>query len=333
MAAQVDSERGLRILCLDGAGMRNIVQIPLLEAIESAVGNGKKIHEMFDFICGSGFGGLLGIAIAINQKGQDDCRRVLHDLSTLFKASSLNVFSWYRWLWGLGYYNTRGFNQCLRNHLGELPWHTLGWMMPKLCVVSSHSHLNGRNTPCMWRTYSLPGHDGGDPLPGFNMCTTYQAARATASLPGCFRPFRHGPDLLQFVDGGVVAPNPTEFALFEAAKIWPDRRVDIVVSLGTGNSSHPEAKPAVLRQGVVTTDIEEAANRTHQAVRRWACEISQSARCYVRLDPPISKHVNFTEWNQAALDAVEQRTKSYLDLEAQEELQRLRVAFAESGDH
>lgn len=47
-------------------------------------------------ICGSGFGGLLGIALAINQKGQDDCRRVLQDLSGLFNTSSLNVFSWYR---------------------------------------------------------------------------------------------------------------------------------------------------------------------------------------------------------------------------------------------
>lgn len=46
----MDNERGLRILCLDGAGMRNIAQLPLLEAIESAAGNGKKIHEMFDFV-------------------------------------------------------------------------------------------------------------------------------------------------------------------------------------------------------------------------------------------------------------------------------------------
>ena len=36
-----------------------------------------------------------------------------------------------------------------------------------------------------------------------------------------------------------MAPNPTEFALFEAAKIWPDRKIDIVVSLGTGRASHP----------------------------------------------------------------------------------------------
>lgn len=43
----------------------------------------------------------------------------------------------------------------------------------------------------------------------FLIIITYQAARATASMPGYFEPFVYGPDRLQFVDGSVVESNPT----------------------------------------------------------------------------------------------------------------------------
>ena len=43
----------------------------------------------------------------------------------------------------------------------------------------------------------------------FLIYNKYQAARATASMPGFFDPFVYGADCLRFVDGSVVESNPT----------------------------------------------------------------------------------------------------------------------------
>lgn len=331
-----------------------------VEYIEANVGQGKKIHEMFDLICGTGFGGLLAIAIGINQKSHDDCRRMLHDLSNEFNLSYFNAGSWYRWLRGKGAYSTDGFTKILQSHLGDLPWQTLSWLTPKVCVVSGHSHLNGKTTTSLWRTYAsntvnVHGESG------LNICQTYQAARATASMPGYFEPFVYGPDRLQFVDGSVVESNPTEIALFEAARIWPGRSIDVIVSVGCGLSSlqHPMTRPAVLHSGVCTTDIEEMSSRTHFAVKRWVDmliagkdknnnqqhnnhhhhhnntphHINNTALptpIYVRLDPPVGKPLRLNESDLSVIRAFEERTNLYLEMEAREEIQRLRAFFIHS---
>jgi len=374
---ETTEQEGLRILCLDGTGMRCISEITTLEYIEANVGQGKKIHEMFDLICGTGFGGLLAIAIGINQKSHDDCRRMFHDISHEFNLSYFNAASWIRWLRGKGAYRTDAFTKILQRHLGDLPWQTLSWLTPKVCVVSGHSHLNGKTTTSLWRTYAsntvnVHGESG------LNICQTYQAARATASMPGYFEPFVYGADRLQFVDGSVVESNPTEIALFEAARIWPGRSIDVIVSVGCGLSSlqHPMTRPAVLHSGVCTTDIEEMSSRSHFAVKRWVDMLISGKEkgnqqhhnnnhhnnhhhnnshhhhnnntttnnnhphpppdnplptpIYVRLDPPVGKPLRLNEHDLSAIRAFEERTNLYLEMEAREEIQRLRSFFMHS---
>lgn len=54
---------------------------------------------------------------------------------------------------GKGAYSTDAFTKIVQSHLGDLPWQTLSWLTPKVCVVSGHSHLNGKTTTSLWRTY------------------------------------------------------------------------------------------------------------------------------------------------------------------------------------
>jgi patatin-like phospholipase/acyl hydrolase len=50
-----------QVLCLDGGGIRGLVLIQMLQAIEIAVG--RPIRECFDWIAGTSTGGILALAI------------------------------------------------------------------------------------------------------------------------------------------------------------------------------------------------------------------------------------------------------------------------------
>ena len=60
---EVDYRRrfGSRILCLDGGGVRGLVQIEILRQIEKKTG--KKITELFDWIVGTSTGGIIALAL------------------------------------------------------------------------------------------------------------------------------------------------------------------------------------------------------------------------------------------------------------------------------
>lgn len=63
--------RGVRILCMDGGGMKGLSTLKMLREIERC--SGKRIHELFDLICGTSTGGILAASLALQQFTLDDC--------------------------------------------------------------------------------------------------------------------------------------------------------------------------------------------------------------------------------------------------------------------
>ena len=52
---------GSRILFLDGGGMRGLIQIQILEALEMKTG--RKVTELFDWIVGTSTGGIVALGL------------------------------------------------------------------------------------------------------------------------------------------------------------------------------------------------------------------------------------------------------------------------------
>lgn len=77
-------KRGLRILSMDGGGMKGLATVQMLKEIEK--GTGKQIHELFDLICGTSTGGMLAVALGIKLMSLEKCEEIYKKLGKLVFA-------------------------------------------------------------------------------------------------------------------------------------------------------------------------------------------------------------------------------------------------------
>ena len=194
----------MRVLAIDGGGIRGIVPTTVLVALE--VRAGRPISELFDLVAGTSTGGIIACALAAPGPGGPRLRA--QDVLALYHAAGPQVFA-------PGATADAELETALRAGLGET---TLSQARTGLLVTAYD--LEGER-PWLFRSWRAePDH------------ALWQVARATAAAPGHFSPLRlHGAagEPLALVDGGEAALDPTELALAEARE-----RARVVVSLGTG---------------------------------------------------------------------------------------------------
>lgn len=65
-------------------------------------------------------------------------------------------------------------------------------------------------------------------------CTVIEAARATSAAPPFFPPFKVEREGVTFLDGAFRENNPVEVVKSEAEKLWPNREIGCLLSIGTG---------------------------------------------------------------------------------------------------
>lgn len=85
--------------------------------------------------------------------------------------------------------------------------------------------------PILFRSYDIRGYG----LTPANECPIWQAARATSAAPTFFKPMRIG--MVKYADGGLGYNNPSQLAVDEVRKIWPDHTPNCLISIGTGHQS------------------------------------------------------------------------------------------------
>ena len=227
----------MRILAIDGGGIRGLIPAVVLAEIERRTG--RRTAELFDLIAGTSTGGILACGLTRPAAdGRGPAFRAA-DLIGLYESEGPEIFhrSLVKRITSAGgyideRYDDAGLNAALRRYLGATR------LSETLADVFITAYEIERRTLFFFRSSRARE----DPTQDF---TLVDAARATAAAPTYFEPARvrdvAGAQSWALVDGGVFATNPAMVAYAELAAAGRGPQIDLVVSLGTG--SHTRRLP------------------------------------------------------------------------------------------
>lgn len=221
--------RPLRVLSIDGGGIRGILPAMVLADIERRTG--RPIWQLFDVVVGTSTGALLGLALCV--PGPDGgALHTARDLVRLYEIGGRRVFSRSAWrkiraVGNLvdGKYPSSGLENVLEECFGAAR------LKDALTEVVATAYEIERRLPFLFKSCnarSKPHYD-------FPMV---QVVRAATAAPTYFEPARIEIDGLSdyyaLIDGAVFAHNPGMCAYVHALERFPEAEDILMVSLGTG---------------------------------------------------------------------------------------------------
>lgn len=223
--------RPVRILSIDGGGIRGIIPAVILKQIEQCAK--KPIHQLFDLIAGTSTGGIISLGLCVpNSENPQAAKYTAADLIDLYETYGHEIFSR-----NLGH-RILSFNSLLRP---KYPHQNLEKILSKYFLETKLSEsLTEVLIPAYeierriaWFFKSSKARENTERDPTF-----VEVARATSAAPTYFQPSIWKPpqenDYFSFVDGGVYANNPAMCAFVEAKNKMPNSEEVVLVSIGTG---------------------------------------------------------------------------------------------------
>lgn len=228
----------LRILSIDGGGIRGIIPATVLAEVERRTG--RPVSETFDLIAGTSTGGILGLALTMPNAGGGPAYTAA-ELIGLYEREGPRIFSrsvWQRIRSADGLldekYPSDGLEEAFEGYFRDAR------LSDALCdVIVTAYDLERRGT--FFFKSSKARADAADDF------AMRDAAHATSAAPTYFEPVRieRGAGHLALVDGGVFAVNPAMCAYAEAlgrdipATAGGTGAEFVMLSLGTGELTRP----------------------------------------------------------------------------------------------
>ena len=202
------------LLCLDGGGVRGLLSLQILMAIRNRMKQiqpdcASSLHEYFDYIAGTSIGGLITLASSALNASLEECR------ADLFKVVD-DVFT-----------TKPTFTFTAADGISK---GTFGMEMnisdikkPRVIIHTVEANVN---PPVLHKICNFGVKKSN--------WKVWEAARATTAAPIYFPPHSE-----HYIDGGVMANNPTLSAMAEVVEAATSEgkqvKFGVVVSIGTGH--------------------------------------------------------------------------------------------------
>ncbi|MEO9199447.1 MAG: CBASS cGAMP-activated phospholipase [Antricoccus sp.] len=224
----------MRILSIDGGGIRGVIPATILAEIERR--SGRAIADSFDLIAGTSSGGILACALALpDPQHPAKSRYSAADLASTYATYGPQIFhrDLLRTIITVDgifeeRYSDHGLKEVLLNYFGDAVLSdcrtdvlVTGYALQRRCAFFFRS---ARAQTDLSYDYALT-----------------DVARATSAAPTYFEPAevtdRANAQSYGLIDGGVFANNPAMCAISEAKAAG--EQIDLMLSMGTGAQNRP----------------------------------------------------------------------------------------------
>lgn len=224
-------KRLVKILSIDGGGVRGIIPAAILENLESRLPQNGRLAEYFDIISGTSAGGILALMLTVpdaDGKPEYSASYIAEESLVLSKAAFSRSL-WHILKSGSGWFDAKYDGEPLKaNFQRYFQDKKLNQVVTNVVVPAYEIEQN--------KTFFFKSKRARTELS--QDCYIRELAYATSAAPTYFRPAQLtdgiGKRVLTLIDGGVSVNNPTLAAAIHAVELYGTNIDLFVVSIGTG---------------------------------------------------------------------------------------------------
>ncbi|KAM5349990.1 hypothetical protein ACJ41O_006495 [Fusarium nematophilum] len=274
-------DNDIRLLALDGGGVRGLSSLMILQNLMSTIDpdSPPKPCDYFDMIGGTSTGGLIAIMLGRLRMTIDECITAYTSLSEKVfekKSHRVKINGQFQ-----GRFDTAALEQAVKQILMDTghgedallqdPPNTACKVF--VCATSKETG----DTVCLtsYRPRGLAHL--------YDSTKIWQACRATSAATTFFDPIAIGPFQEQFVDGALGANNPVYALWNQAQDVWGDQlqgSLRCLVSIGTGVPALRPVGDDVLGIGATLKKLTVETETTAEQFRRDKSSLDDEGRYY-----------------------------------------------------
>ncbi|KAK5202855.1 hypothetical protein LTR47_011349 [Exophiala xenobiotica] len=241
--AELPSAQSLRILCVDGGGIKGYTSLLILKRVfrtlvsEAQLATEPRPCDVFDLIAGTSTGGLIAVMLGRLHMTIDDCIVAYEEVGKRIfgkQPSGGSMGKFFKGVTSSAFYDIGNLQEEVRKVLDQKN------------IQRDEAFLEAQTPICKvvlcvtrqatFKSDLLRNYLTFSPTEENHKCKIWEAASATAAAPMYFKNVTFEESGDKWCDGGMRRNNPINEALTEVTreKDWKNRSVGCVVSLGTG---------------------------------------------------------------------------------------------------